>query len=237
MDLPQTRMSAGDYRTHLRTDLDRIDTCLQAAGDLDVTVPGCPDWDLADLIGHLGGVHRMVVTAVETGEPSRSTHHPMPDDADPRTWLREGAERLLAVLDGAPDTPAWSFDPEDHSLGFWHRRQAMEHVIHRLDVEEAVGDRTPLPRDLAADGVSEVFETMVRLRVAVGVLTLPEYAIELSSADTGHVWRFGDGELAGSVAGNAEMLLLTLWRRRTDPLLITGDTEAVGSFLALRLTP
>jgi hypothetical protein len=45
----------------------------------------------------------------------------------------------------APSTPAWTWS-EDHTVGFIRRRQAHEALIHRIDAEQAAGDRTGMDR-------------------------------------------------------------------------------------------
>ncbi len=44
---------------------------------------------------------------------------------------------------------------DDKTAGYIARRQAHEALVHRLDAELTVGDRTPLDPRLAADGVDE----------------------------------------------------------------------------------
>jgi uncharacterized protein (TIGR03083 family) len=161
------------------------------------------------------------------------------DGVELADWFSDGAERLLGLLDDDPARPAWSFDPEGQTLQFWQRRQAMENVVHRVDIEAALGGMTGVPPDLAADGVSEAVEVMVRLRVDAGDLVLPpDRCVELRADDTGHTWRLGGGLVVASATGRAEQVFLVLWKRLpSDELILGGDPLAVGAILDLPLTP
>lgn len=206
-------------------------------------VPACPGWDLAALVGHLGGVHRMVVQAVESGTPSHSSRHAPDPAVEPGSlvpWLGAGGRALLAVLDGDPSRPAWSFDDAGRTVGFWQRRQVMETLVHRVDVEQSLGvELDPVPADVAADGVAEVVDVMVRLRTGAGELVLPDHAVELHLVDTGDRLLIGTGDVVGRAVGPAAQHLLDLWKRAgpTEGLTLDGDVGAVRALLALPLTP
>lgn len=235
-------LPAASYLAFLRADLTRLDELLSGVRERAwrSPVPACPGWDLAKLVRHLGGVHRMVVGAVEAQEPSRSDDHdpgPALADADLPAWLHEGGQRLLGLLDADGDAPAWSFVRADQTLGFWQRRQAQEHLIHRVDAEAALAVPSELPADLAADGIAELIDVMLPLRAKA--VTLPPYAVRLRATDTWDEWLLGGGPIAGGASGTAADLLLALWGRR-DPKAVLrsdGDAEAVRRVLALSLAP
>ncbi len=69
-----------------------------------------------------------------------------------------------------PSAECWSWADDGHSVGWVRRRQAHEALIHRVDSEQAAGDRSPVEPELAADGVDEV------LRVQMDVGTPPVWA-------------------------------------------------------------
>lgn len=78
----------------LRTDALRAAV---ADGDLDATVPTCPEWTLRDLAVHVGGAHRWVGEIVRTRAteevPEERVPHFTPDGDDPAVldaWLAEG---------------------------------------------------------------------------------------------------------------------------------------------------
>jgi hypothetical protein len=95
-------------------------------------LPTCPDWQLRDLVRHLGGVHRWATrhVAERLTKPIRDYDPlagPFPDDADLIDWFRQGHARLVQRLtDAAPDVECWSFLPAPSPLAFWARRQAHE---------------------------------------------------------------------------------------------------------------
>jgi hypothetical protein len=115
------------------------------------------------------------------------------------------ASRYLQCL----AAPTW-YDP-DQTVGFWIRRMAQETVIHRIDAELAAGlPVTPVPDDLAADGVDEVLKRML----AYGSVTWPEAFAEMEG---GHLP--GPGEItvaAGQVA----------WTVRLTPQAVEAEDGA-----------
>jgi len=134
------------------------------AAPLSSPVPTCPGWDLGDLVGHVGRVHRYAALALEqAGEPvDRRT---LPDPPEDRTelvaWLEEGTAKLLHALDRDLSTPAWNFVGAPGGAGFWARRQAVETTMHRYDAQLAAG----VPLDaidpaLARDGIDELLTVL-----------------------------------------------------------------------------
>lgn len=229
------------YLRYLRSDVDRV---LRLIGDTDrwdAPVPGCPGWTLQDLVVHLGRVHRVATEAVETGAaPSREEG--VPDrPADLPEWLDEGSERLLKALGEDPDRQAWSFVPGRRTVGFWQRRLSLENALHRRDVETTIARTTPVPVDLADDGVDEVANGTVGLGIAQGRLTLPaDVSLVLCATETGNRWRIGTGPTLVSLQGPAEHLFLLLWKRLDvagSALAWEGDPTAGRRILELPLTP
>lgn len=222
--------------THLnsiRADADRILSLLSDDVDWTVRAPSCPEWTLAQLVTHLGGVHRMVIQAVRTGRGSHSSAHqpggqPLPE------WFAAGAAKVISVLSSDPLTPAWSFAPEGGTVGWWRRRQAMETVVHRVDVEQALGAASLVDLALAGDGISEVVEVLVPLRVAEGDLSMPG-SLTLVATDSGRQWSLGSGDEVGTTHGTAADIFLALWKRGSvSRLALTGDAAAL---LRLPLVP
>lgn len=232
-------------RRHLQHELDRIAELLSPAGagllDWQRPVAGCPEWDVTAMVVHLGGVHRMAVQAIRDQRPSRSTDHRPSEGVDLVGWLAEGGASLLQVLQVLQDDPtraAWSFDPRGASVGWWCRRQVLETLVHRLDLEQTLQRNSVVDPVLAADGVDEVVSVLVPLRVAEGALTLPSHALGLRASDVAGVWSLGDGAVAGEVVGTAQQLLSVLWHR-ADPgvLRASGDLDLVDGVLRAGLTP
>ena len=135
-------------------------------------VPTCPGWTVSDLARHVASVYLSVVTVLRTGE----WPHPWPPPA-------LAAETPLAALGRAygqlrteftarpPDEVALTWYEPDQSVALWVRRMTQETVIHRIDAELAAGlPLTPVPADLALDGVAEVLERFL----AYGSATRPD---------------------------------------------------------------
>ena len=129
-------------------------------------VPGCPGWRVDELLRHLGTVHRVVTAWIEAGRRPRATASG-PADGDPRAWFAHGWRRLQETLDaGPPETPAATWCPWDATLGFWRRRQVHEHVVHALDVAQALGAEEPaVPDAVALDGVDEALRLWLGTRL------------------------------------------------------------------------
>jgi uncharacterized protein (TIGR03083 family) len=228
-----------------------------AAGDLGAPVPTCPDWTVADLVRHVGVVY------LHKTECMRLNAFPDPwppdvADEEPLALL----DRSYTALTGefatrAPESPSvtW-FDPEQ-TVGFWIRRMAQETVIHRLDAELALGvPAAPIPADLAIDGVDEV---LVRF-LAFGSTEWREdfgdllddcdgRAVQVRAGDSSWLVRLtkdgvmvsgpgdadaGAADVAATVSGAPDAVLIWLWRRSGDEAITTqGDPAVVGKLWQL----
>ena len=60
-----------------------------AAAVSDARVPGCPGWDLGDLVAHLGAVQRFWAVVVSAGDPSGPPSREALGDREPRGDLLE----------------------------------------------------------------------------------------------------------------------------------------------------
>lgn len=161
---------AMDYDGHCAALVDQavlLASCLtEQDADLTTTVPSCPDWNLAQLLRHLGEAHRWVEGLVRT----RATEPPpdnalrvLPRDihqspADVASWLTEGARRLADTLRTAgPDIRIWTPLPSG-SPRFFARRMAHETVMHRADVTLALGGDFTVDQRIALDTLDEWME-------------------------------------------------------------------------------
>jgi len=226
-----------DHLAHLRRELATVERYLDA--DLSVPIEHCGDWTLYDLVDHIGGGNLWAAVAVTE---QRGNHKPPPaprDPADLVTWFRGTSDTLLAALEADPGTPAWTFFPP-HTVGFWRRRRSLETLVHRWDLEHALGIDHDVDPMLASDGVAEVIDTMVPRMVRRGRLVAPEQAVRLAATDTGMSWVLGPGDPAGEVSGTAADLLLMLWGRLPrdhEAISWAGDREAVRAVLSRQLVP
>jgi uncharacterized protein (TIGR03083 family) len=141
----------------------------EAAG-LQAGVPGCPGWQVRDLVRHQAYVHDWAARHVRDRSPELIddgiTESDIlargPADADLVAAYRDGHAALVAALrDADPDLECATFMPAPSPLAFWARRQAHETAVHRYDAQSAGPDGPPPPDRafdpaLAADGVDEL---------------------------------------------------------------------------------
>lgn len=155
-------MDVAEHVEQLRQDGERLAEVATSTPP-SASVPTCPDWQLRDLVRHLGGVHRWATGFVQ-GEGRQPPDGDLemlvggwPPDADLVAWFHEGHRALVEALEAAPvDLETWTFLDAPSPLAFWARRQAHETAIHRVDAESAAGDVTGFPPAFAADGVDEL---------------------------------------------------------------------------------
>jgi uncharacterized protein (TIGR03083 family) len=130
-----------------------------AARQLERPVPTCPDWTVADLVGHMGSVYGWVSGILAAaGEPPAGGGPTPPSDHDELLpWFEEVRDQVVADLAAhRPEDPAWVFVPwAPQNAGWWCRRQALESAVHRFDAESASGSPQPLSPILAAEGIDE----------------------------------------------------------------------------------
>lgn len=182
-------------------------------------VAACPGWTTRELAAHVTGVHRWVLRALENNGPP-----PFDDtlaDGDLAASYAEAAQAMVQRLRELPkDAPAWTFNKNDSTAGFWHRRQLHEIAVHRWDVQPYVLDEA-----IATDGIDEVVDFFLPRQLKTGRLTLPAERLTLTTGD--RTWHIGDGPET-TLEGPASDLLLKLWQR--------GGTLP-GTWAPTRLTP
>jgi uncharacterized protein (TIGR03083 family) len=213
------------------------------AADLSARVPSCPDWNLAQLLRHVGGVHRWIeqtvrgrATAPTSDEQARQLSGRV--DEDPAVlaeWLAEGAARLAATLrEAGPDAPVWTPIPRGAATPvFYARRMAHETAIHRADAALAVGAAYELAGDVAADALDEWLELgalpeILDMHPEKRALLGPGRTLAFEATDTregaswfldltGDVitWRHGVAPAAVTVRAPLTELLLVVYRRRS----------------------
>lgn len=217
-----------DWLPLLRLHTDRFAEVLGRA-DLGAPVTYCPAWSVRDLALHLGGIHQWAAHAVTHRSPSFVPTTPASDAGrtEVAAWYRHSAAGLRDVLEAAPaDAPAWTFDPDDTTAGFWRRRQVHETAMHVWDLEGALGTPTPYDAGLAWDGVREVAEVIYPRQVRLGRVEPLPAALRLLATDLDGEVTLGSGETV-EVRAAAEVLLRLLWHR--------ADTSALDPHAALLL--
>jgi uncharacterized protein (TIGR03083 family) len=217
---------------------------------LSASVPPCPDWQLLDLIHHVGLVYLRVRSHVSRGVTSRPETDPresrgeLPTDATAIQWWAGEYEELMTLLDALdPQMPAWNWAPTSKHAAFWHRRMAHETAIHRWDAQMAVGAVEPIETKLAVDGVAEVLDTWLPAGRRKGPADRTG-VVQLVATDAEHEWFLrlrGEGvalldtdtwldhddpHTRVMARGTASDLVLALYGRVPfDVLEITGDAS------------
>ncbi|MDX6255983.1 MAG: hypothetical protein QOJ11_2317 [Frankiales bacterium] len=135
----------------------------------DPVVPCCPGWTLADLVGHLAGIHSLVAEWVTEGRRPDEWQREPSEGQTLHAWARACSDRLLdAVGTVDPATPCSTWSPYDLSVAFWVRRMAHETMAHRVDLEQSLGIDWEINPAIAADGIDEVLTLWLTGRMPAG---------------------------------------------------------------------
>ena len=141
-------------------------------------------------------------------------------------------------------------EPVTTTVHFWRRRMALETLVHRADMELAVGDVTRMDDELSADGVDELLWFFARPdddhadgidATSVVELTDGDHAWFVTLTDGAASWSRSGAGADATVRGTAPALLLALWGRDVagigparfgvPPLVVTGDEAAYRRLL------
>jgi uncharacterized protein (TIGR03083 family) len=210
-----------------------------ASVDPAAPVEACPGWDVTRLVVHVGQVHRYmaaVLRAASLDPPTHRFERPA-DDEDPLDWARASLGIVVDALRVTdPATPCWNWGPDDEA-GFFHRRMAMETLVHRVDAEDAVGRPTDVDSDLATDGVDEYLTVALQASPRPDVaFTFPEGSLHLHRTDGPGEWLVeADGgrvtiarehrKGAVAVRGSGPDLLRWVWKRPGAEVEVLGDAD------------
>ncbi|MGH9184314.1 MAG: maleylpyruvate isomerase family mycothiol-dependent enzyme [Acidimicrobiales bacterium] len=227
------------------------------AADPGVDVPSCPGWTLADLIRHVGRVHRWTTAMVRDVAQERYGREQLGDLAMPEdetrlaAWLRAGADPMAQAFRGAdPDAPMWAWGA-DRFARFWPRRMLHETTVHRADAELALDLEPRIDTAIAVDGIDEFLANLspaVAFAPAVAGLQGDGERLVFSSADGEHGWRVAldtdgfswsrtseqDADVTVTVTGLPADLLLLIYGRRTPDdarFTVTGADQLLAKWL------
>jgi len=225
------------------------------AGELSVPIAPCPDWNMRDLVRHLGMIHLWAAANVAFPEPDWLDVEELPDlvrywpdltgeagtypdDPDLIGWYRDTLANLIDVLSSAPaDVAAFTFLPARTPLTMWARRQASEIAIHRLDAEQARGVTSHFDPRFATDMLDELLSGFAARRRTLDV-ERPQ-VIHVRAEDTGDEWyvSMGPERTETSREGTAADLTLTataadlyvgLWNRAPNSsITMLGNTDVM----------
>jgi uncharacterized protein (TIGR03083 family) len=236
------------YLAVLREEVTVFERLLHTA-DPGIPVATCGSWSLHDLATHMGHGYRSVAAVVRTGELRREQFAPAAGD-QLAEWYAEGAASLLVTLEEAdPAAPCWAFGFRDAVAAFWFRREAQDTAVHLVDAQLATGAEAHVDPLIAADGVDEVFATLLPLAWRSDHAKPLPVSVALRTTDTGHGWLIRPADVpqvrpvdsepaAATVEATAAELLLALWKRRpANPEWISGDIAAANALLTAPLTP
>jgi uncharacterized protein (TIGR03083 family) len=242
-----------NYEEHcneLEREVDRFASALSKA-DLTSPVPSCPAWTVRHLAEHLGTVHRWAQELVRVRATERIPRGAM-DFGEFEVndeWLRSGGHSLAETLRSAdPDDPMWAWGADQH-VRFWARRQLHETLVHRIDLELAMGAVSSVDSAVALDAVDE-FLANVKSDRDIAVRARPGStegeALEIRAADSEMRWDVAlaaDGyEFVDSlaqpdavmIAAPTELLVALLRRRPLEQcdVSIEGDESLVDHWLS-----
>ncbi len=230
-----------------------------AASGLRAPVPTCPGWFVASVVAHVAEVQYFWALQIR----SRAKQA---EELDPETFERcPGLREWFAAFEGGTtDLDAiphclleWfvaashglieAFEEMESDEHVWHwsgddgmithiRNQAIEAVVHRWDVENALNEVTPIPQDLALDGIDQHFDVQLPFARGLGAAAAGEGQTFLfEQSDGGRLWfvRFDSDSTTVSdrsepadivIRAPAERLFLFLWNRiDSDAVEVSGD--------------
>ncbi|MEP7024424.1 MAG: maleylpyruvate isomerase family mycothiol-dependent enzyme [Actinomycetota bacterium] len=222
-----------------------------AAAPAGAQVPGCPDWQVSDLVAHLGEVHRWWAAAIAAGPapgpPDPSTIEGRTPLGDLLTWSADCTADLISALRAAgPDRDCWTWWPESSTpsnSGAVARHQVQESAIHARDAQETAGHAEPLSAAIATDGVDEFLATCLGAcgpwklppaQVALQISGGPGWLLDLSEKGAVVVpsGLAGAAQPTAAITGSASDLVLALYGRvDLDTMQLAGDRAVLRQLL------
>jgi uncharacterized protein (TIGR03083 family) len=236
-------MTRDEYLSALRQDGSAMAATSSSA--LGTRVPACPDWDVSELIGHTGSVHRWVdyVLRLPEGEkPRRDGAATAPGGQANLAWFGEGLDSLISALETtSSDKPVFTLTGVQPA-SWWLRRITHETAIHRWDLQDALGTADGFGADLARDGIDELLDVMAPRRFDYGTFGASGQTIHLHATDGEGEWfltvgpdslAWEHGHQKGDVAARGPLrdLYLLVWSRiEPDKLDVVGDASLLKRF-------
>ncbi|MDQ1519046.1 MAG: hypothetical protein QOI55_119, partial [Actinomycetota bacterium] len=232
-------MQRDDYLKVIRREGEAL--LAAAASAPHAPIPWCGEWDMSDLVWHIGEVHWFWATIVDkrSSDPSDYEEPGRPDPDALFAWSRNSLGYVLRVLtETDPVTKVWTWAPQQ-DVAFVVRRMAHETAVHRWDAETAAGIEPTIEATFASDGVDEF------LSFFLGDKEVEPGSVHLHATDAPGEWlvKFGDGpprvtreHAKGDAAmrGTAADLLHALWQRvPLDRVEVIGDTGAVDRLFSI----
>ncbi len=205
---------------------------LITAENSDAKVPSCPEWNLFDLVSHIGEVQGFWANCIReanAGAPWPGEIKKPDSPQESGTWLRTQTRLLIDAIESTPDaSPCWTWWGYPLTALAVARHQVQEAEVHRWDAELAVATPAPIPVEIAIDGIPEFLHVH---RDSIRKLKLPH--IHLSATDSTAHWHVNEGEAdAVAISGNASDLVLFLFGRcPIDKLSVVGKPDRVNALV------
>jgi uncharacterized protein (TIGR03083 family) len=207
-------------------------------------VPWSDRWTVRSVARHVAGSHHAVALILSdrpTADFEQAAAMPRVEADDPEfpEWFSANTQRLLAECRSVPpNAVCWAPHPLLSGTGaYWTRRIACDTLVHRWDAEAGAGIAgPPMEPEVAADAVDEMLDVGVRVTRAMTDAPAGP-AIGLVCTDAHQSWRLDLAEVGGltihtepidvavTIRGTAEALLLWLWRRID---IADGEIEVDG---------
>lgn len=220
-------------------------TAVAAAPSLDVQVPTCPEWTLADLAHHIGEGRRRWAAIVKAGpaDGPQPVTAELPEGREAISeWLAESTRQLLdALAEAGPDQGCWTWWGPSQSpptTGAVARHQLQQLLIHTYDAQLTVGAPHALPAEIAQDGVAEFLTTCCATTgpwphapATLDFLTTdaPAWRLTLSAEGAQATTPPPSTPPTASVEGTAEEVVLYLHGRNpVTSLKVSGDVKVFG---------
>jgi uncharacterized protein (TIGR03083 family) len=227
-------------------------TTAAAEGRLSRPVGSCPGWEVKDVIGHLGSVYAWAAGAVAGGGERPGPMESAPEDNDGLlSWFVQNRDELLASFVGrAEDDKAWVFvSASPQTVGWWARRQALESLVHRYDVETGAGvDVSPIDPELAVEGCDEYLSQFLPRILARNPVPALVGTFHVHATDAAGEWSLDFSEPGltrrehskadTAVRGPAAGLYLWMWNRLTPEeagLEAFGDDSVVSAWREVQM--
>ncbi len=210
-------------------------------------VPRYPSWSVADLVVHVGSVHRRTLRIVEerAQEPVDRVYPDTDEPDEVLAWYDDGLDAMAEAFEVADSaTEVWGLVPSC-SVGWWQRRMAVETSIHRWDAESAHGPANAIDPELAVEAIDE-FAQLPAFRLTTANLGEPGTALTLSATDQPASWRLAQGADGGvtlgraggeeggaTVSGTASDLYLDMVGRTAGSLSAEGDITVIEAWRSM----